>query len=319
MSWQPGGQPGYPPYGQAPPEPGFYPGGAAPGYPPPGGYPQPGYPQQGGYPPPGGYPQPGFPPAGGYPAPGYPPAGGNNPNMSGYGDIETGGGGAGFDFSEKTIRLAFIRKVYSILMIQIGVSATFIGLFTLHQPTKLYVLQHPGMFWIAFIAMFVTLICITCCESVRRSSPMNVIFLGIFTLAESFLLGVISSRYNAEYVFYAAVITCVICLALTIFAFQTKIDFTMMGGVLFVCVIVLMIFGIVMIFFHGKVMTLIYASLGAILFSVYLIYDTQLMIGGNHRYSISPEEYIFASLNLYLDVINIFLSILQILGAANSD
>ncbi|XP_017300288.1 protein lifeguard 1-like [Diaphorina citri] len=125
------------------------------------------------------------------------------------------------------------------------------------------------------------------------------------------------------WVFYAAVITCVICLALTIFAFQTKIDFTMsshdMTPVLFVCVIVLMIFGIVMIFFHGKVMTLIYASLGAILFSVYLIYDTQLMIGGSHRYSISPEEYIFAALNIYLDVVNIFLSILQILGAANSD
>ncbi|KAI5716619.1 hypothetical protein M8J76_009504 [Diaphorina citri] len=40
---------------------------------------------------------------------------------------------------------------------------------------------------------------------------------------------------------------------------------------------------------------------------------------GSHRYSISPEEYIFAALNIYLDVVNIFLSILQILGAANSD
>lgn len=304
MSWQPGGQPGYPPYGQAPPEPGFYPGGVP-----------------GGYPPPGGYPQPGYPPASGYPAPGFPgtnPGAPSNPNMSGYGDIEAGGGGA-FDFSEKTIRLAFIRKVYSILMIQIGVSATFIGYFTLSANAKLFVAQNPGLFWLAFGSMFVTLICITCCESVRRTSPMNLIFLAIFTLAESFLLGVISSRYNAEYVFYAAALTTVICLALTIFAFQTKVDFTMMGGVLFVCVIVLFIFGIVMMFFHGKVMTLIYASLGAILFSVYLIYDTQLMIGGNHKYSISPEEYVFAALNIYLDVVNIFLSILQILGASNSD
>uniref|UniRef100_A0A8D9AYH3 Rhodopsin n=1 Tax=Cacopsylla melanoneura TaxID=428564 RepID=A0A8D9AYH3_9HEMI len=110
MSWQPGGQPGYSPYGQAPPEPGFYPG-VHPSAPPPG-YP----PQGGGYPQPG-YPQPGYPPAAGYPAPGYPPPN-QGPNMSGYGDIESGGGGGAFDFSEKTIRLAFIRKVYSILMIQ---------------------------------------------------------------------------------------------------------------------------------------------------------------------------------------------------------
>ncbi|KFM82260.1 Protein lifeguard 2, partial [Stegodyphus mimosarum] len=40
------------------------------------------------------------------------------------------------------------------------------------------------------------------------------------------------------------------------------------------------------------------------------------MIGGKHRYSLSPEEYIFAALNIYLDVINIFMSILQIVGYA---
>lgn len=63
-------------------------------------------------------------------------------------------------------------------------------------------------------------------------------------------------------------------------------------------------------------MTLVYASIGALLFSFYLVYDTQLMLGGKHKYSISPEEYIFAALNLYLDIINIFLYILTIIGIA---
>lgn len=45
----------------------------------------------------------------------------------------------------------------------------------------------------------------------------------------------------------------------------------------------------------------------------------QLMMGGSHKYSISPEEYIFAALNLYLDIINLFLYILMIVGAARSD
>ena len=44
----------------------------------------------------------------------------------------------------------------------------------------------------------------------------------------------------------------------------------------------------------------------------YLVFDTQLMMGGKHKYSISPEEYIFAALNLYLDIINLFLFILTI-------
>lgn len=39
------------------------------------------------------------------------------------------------------------------------------------------------------------------------------------------------------------------------------------------------------------------------------------MMGGSHKYSISPEEYIFAALNLYMDIVNIFIYILTILSA----
>ena len=59
-----------------------------------------------------------------------------------------------------------------------------------------------------------------------------------------------------------------------------------------------------------------YAAVGALLFMVYIVYDTQLMMGGKHKYSIDPEEYIFAALNLYLDIINLFLYILTLIGAA---
>lgn len=40
------------------------------------------------------------------------------------------------------------------------------------------------------------------------------------------------------------------------------------------------------------------------------------MMGGSHKYSISPEEYIFAALNLYLDIVQIFMYILTIIGAS---
>lgn len=68
-------------------------------------------------------------------------------------------------------------------------------------------------------------------------------------------------------------ITAAVCLGLTLFAFQTKWDFTVMGGVLFVGAICLMIFGIVAMFFPGKTMQLVYGSVGALLFCVYLIYE----------------------------------------------
>jgi len=145
---------------------------------------------------------------------------------------------------------------------------------------------------------------------------MNYICLSIFTLAEGFLLGCATSMYRREEVFFAALITLVVVVGLTLFAFQTKIDFTAMGGILFVAVLILMVFGIVLMFFPGKTGTLIYASFGALLFSIYIVYDTQMMVGGDHKYSISPEEYVFASLNLYMDIVNLFLYILTIIGAS---
>lgn len=69
----------------------------------------------------------------------------------------------------------------------------------------------------------------------------------------------------------AAGITAVVCFALTIFALQTKWDFTIMGGALFVGVIILFVFGIVVAFIPGKAAHIAYASCGALLFSVSFI------------------------------------------------
>lgn len=119
----------------------------------------------------------------------------------------------------------------------------------------------------------------------------------------------------------AVAVTAVVCGALTLFSFQTKFDMTAHGGILFVAAVVLMVFGFLMIFLRGAfpIMRLVYACIGALIFSAYLVYDTQLMMGGNHKCAISPEEYVFAALNIYMDIINIFVYMLTILSAARGD
>lgn len=308
---------------QGAPGTGFYPGQQGysqqnPGYPPQEGY-NPGYPPPYGNPPgPGFVPPPNPPPYGQSPPPAAAVFGGPQPGMYGssYAEDPIQGEIKGFDFTDKSIRNGFIRKVYSILMCQLLITVSMIALFLYHRPTKLWVMQHPEMFWICFAATIILLISMICCTNVRRKAPMNFVFLFLFTIAEGFLLATAASMYSSEEVLLAVGITSAVCLALTLFAFQTKFDFTAMGSILFVAMVVFLIFGIIAIIWHGKIMTLVYASIGALLFSIYLVYDTQLMIGGNHKYSISPEEYIFAALNLYIDVINIFLYILTIIGAS---
>lgn len=203
-------------------------------------------------------------------------------------------------------------------MVQLTITLGFIGLLCFEPNTKRFVHQTPSLLYVAVGIMVVALLILLCCGEVRRKAPMNYITLFLFTIAEGFLLGVAASKYAQDAVLIAVGITAVVCLALTLFAFQTKYDFTMMGGLLLVAVIILIVFGIMTIFMRDKILHLVYASLAALVFSAFLVYDTQIIMGGKHKYSISPEEYVFAALNLYLDVVNIFTYIMIIVGYARS-
>lgn len=222
-----------------------------------------------------------------------------------------------YAFSEKTVRRSFIRKVYAILMIQMLISLGFIA-WSMHDiKTRIYFVTHQSIGIIAALVMFAVLIILMCCGDVRRKCPMNIIFLTIFTLAESFLLATVTAIFDSKEVMIAVGITALVFLALTIFSFQTKYDFTLAGGFLTVALMVLLVFGIVVLLFPGKLIMMVYSSIGAIIFGFYIVYDTQLLMGG-HRFTISPEEYIFAVLTLYLDIINFLLDILTIIGLSRN-
>ena len=47
------------------------------------------------------------------------------------------------------------------------------------------------------------------------------------------------------------------------------------------------------------------------------ILDTQLMMIGKHKHSFNPEDYVFAALSIFLDIISLFLYILMMVGATN--
>lgn len=199
-------------------------------------------------------------------------------------------------------------------MVQLVITLLFIALFLYVDAIRDYSRENVWLWAVAFVMTFVCLIALACCPDVRRKSPLNFIMLGIFTVCEGFLLGSVASCYEKSEVLMAVGITAVVCLGLTIFAFQTKYDFTMCSGALLVLLIVLLCFGLISIIIRSQILSIVYASLGALIFSMYLVFDTQLMLGGKHKYSLSPEEYIFAALNLYLDIINMFLFILSIIG-----
>lgn len=77
----------------------------------------------------------------------------------------------------------------------------------------------------------------------------------------------------------------------------------------------MILFGFVAAFFpYNSTAELIYGLLGALLFSGYILVDTQLIMRHYH-----VEEEIAAAISLYLDIINLFLSILRILNSQQNN
>lgn len=302
---------GFSPYGGQP-QPGPYPG-AQPSAPYPG---QPSGPYPGE---PGGYPN-----AGPVPGQGYPPHGMPAmpniipPTMPSAGDVEGFTTSGGWD--DISVRHTFIRKVYMILTAQLLVTVGIVAVFCFVEPVKTFVKRNPGIYWASYAVYFVTHIVLVCCQGPRRRFPWNLILLSIFTLALSYMTGTISSYYDIMSVFLALGITAIVTIAVTVFCFQTKVDFTKCQGLFCVLGIVIFVTGIitaiVLSFKYIPWLHMVYAAIGAIVFTLFLAYHTQLLIG-NRKYSISPEEYVFAALSIYVDIVQIFLFLLQLIGASN--
>lgn len=84
----------------------------------------------------------------------------------------------------------------------------------------------------------------------------------------SYMVATISAFHDTETVFIAVGITVAVCLAVTLFSFQTKYDFTSWGGFLFIACWVLFLFGILCLFFPNKITIMALSAAGALLFTM---------------------------------------------------
>jgi hypothetical protein len=214
--------------------------------------------------------------------------------------------------SSPEIRNAFVRKVYTILFVQILATTIVGGVLSQSPSAVLWVQANP---WSYYLPMFGIFINLGLLFWKRHEHPLNLILLSTFTLLEAFTLGVMCAYVNNTIVLQALLITLGVFLGLTVFTFQSKYDFSGMGPWLFGGLIALCMTGIVGIFIpFSRTLDLLYAIGGTLLFSGYIVYDTYMI---NAR--LSPDEYIMAAISLYLDFINLFLSILRLLSDLQSD
>ena len=209
--------------------------------------------------------------------------------------------------------MGFVKKVYTLMSIQLLVTAIFVVIACnflkewINRDRSLM----AGILIASIVGYFVTAIPLLCCK-LGRVVPINYILLTLFTVCLSTMVGFIAAAYDGETVTAAAVCTLGVTIGITVYACTTKSDFTVFGPILFVLGFALIFICPLFVMFNNK-LRVFFAFLGVILFSFYLLFDTQLIMGGK-RYEIGIDDYIMAAMILYLDIINIFLELLRIFG-----
>jgi modulator of FtsH protease len=107
--------------------------------------------------------------------------------------------------------------------------------------------------------------------------------------------------------------TAVVFAVMASIATTTKRDFSGMGSWLFAGVVVLLLAAVANIFLQMSVLSIVISVLAIAIFSAYILYDVQRIVNGGET------NYISATLAIYLDVFNIFTSLLRLLGFIGGD
>ena len=207
----------------------------------------------------------------------------------------------------------FIKQTYQLFAASLiaGAAGAYIGVMMLGFFFSMGMASPFIILGVALILFFAMRACI-------HNSPLNLILLFAFTFVLGFgltpLLYSTLSLVNGEVIIAQAfTLTAVAFAGLSVFAMNTKRDFTMMGKMLFIALIILIVASLIGLFFQSAIYTLVISSIGALLFSFFILYDTQNIIRGNYS---SPIE---GAVALYLDFINLFSYLLSILNITNRD
>ncbi|QKJ26055.1 Bax inhibitor-1/YccA family protein [Aliarcobacter cibarius] len=213
--------------------------------------------------------------------------------------------------SSQAYLMSFLKATYQLFAgsLLAATAGSYIGLGMVN------ILMGP-MKWVLF-AIEIALIWFVI-PRVKHTPGVNLAVLFVFTFITGLtiaplLASIFAMADGAAIVGQAFLMTSIAFGAISMFAMTTKRDFSSMGKFLFIALIIMIVAGISNIFIQSSMMQLMIASAGALIFSAFILYDTQNIIKGHYD---SPVE---AALSLYLDFFNLFISLLQILGIAKNN
>ena len=208
-----------------------------------------------------------------------------------------------------TALISFVKQTYQLFAASLlaASAGAYVGISNLGNIVAQYYVGFVILEFALLFGLFFT----------KAKPGINLAMLFGFTFVTGLTLTPILSRIlgmpgGAAIVAQAFLLTTAIFAVMSIFALRTKKDLASMGKMLFIALIVVVVGSLINLFLGSPLLQVLIAGAGAILFSLYIAYDTQNIMRGLYD---SP---VMAAVSLYLDFLNLFVSLLQLLGIFNS-
>ena len=206
-----------------------------------------------------------------------------------------------------TDRLTFIKKVYSLLAMSMGTAA--VGAYLGSGPLLLLVAPNMMLFFILQFALIIF------ASFASRRPGLNMVALFSFTTVSGLTLGPLLYQVGLPIAAEAFALTAITFAGLSLYVVYSKKDFSFMSGFLMTGLIVVIVGGLLNMFFiQSGMMHFVMSGASVLLFSGFILYDTSNIL----RYY-GTDEYVSATLALYLDILNLFIALLSILGIMSDD
>jgi modulator of FtsH protease len=218
--------------------------------------------------------------------------------------------GVAFGGRDESASVAFMKKTYQLLALSMIMAA--LGAYL----TMPFAATVQSLKWVIF---GVELAIIFFGFGMVRNKPdlqLGLLFVFTFITGVSLvpLFGMLIGAGKGALIGNAFLMTAVLFGALSMFAINSKQDFSSWGKPLFITMIVLLVLSLVNILvFSSPILHVAISAFVLLLFSLFTIYDTQNIANGAY------DSEVEAALSLYLDFLNMFTALLQLLGIMGSD
>lgn len=211
-----------------------------------------------------------------------------------------------YEASNKVLQNAL--NLVGISMVPTAIAAWLVSLIPMS-----YYAEHPFLMMGFFIGNFLLSLGLMFWAFKASNSAMGVVAMLIFAASMGAGLGpMINKTLNMSngisLILSAALATGASLFAITSYVKYTKKDFSFMGPFLFGGLIAVLVLSLVGIFFNSTIFQLMLSSVAVVLFLGYLLYDISRIVTGGET------NYVLAAISIYLDVLNLFIHLLQIFG-----